>query len=170
MRYIQHAISHYKSNITLSQIYDIDQLEAMCLADPAWNDVHATTIRNCWHKVGILPPVENTSFPKPSIPIASLIHNTTNLHTSPSTLSSSPCLLRASSHCSTDLDVTCQDPITRAEKELDAALDNLAATGVLQAQNRMDIESLLNPVEKSQMLLETLDEEIFESVMACLKA
>ena len=88
----------------------------------------------------------------------------------PSTLSSSPCLLRALSHCSTDLNVTCQDPITQTGKELDAALDNLAATGVLQAQNRMDIESLLNPVEKSQMLLETLNEEIFELVMACLKA
>ena len=169
-RYIQRAIDRYESDVTPLQIYDIDQLEAMRLADLAWHDVDTTTIRNCWHKAGILPPVENASPPKPSIPIASLIHDTTHLHASPSTPSSSPCLLRVSSHPSTDLDVTRQDPIAQAERELVAALDDLAATGVLQARNRMDIESLLNPVEESQMMLEASDEEIFEVVMACSKA
>ena len=63
----------------------------------------------------------------------------------------------------------CQDPIAQAERELVAALNDLAATGVLQARNRMDIESLSNPVKVSQILLEASDEEIFEAVMACSK-
>lgn len=34
--YIQCAIGHYDAGITPSKIYDIDQLEAMQLADIAW--------------------------------------------------------------------------------------------------------------------------------------
>ena len=36
------------------------------------------------------------------------------------------------------------DPVTHAEKQVEAALDDLVATGALQ--NCMNIESLLNPV------------------------
>ncbi len=37
-------------------IYKINQLEAMCLADDAWSFVTPATHRNCWQKAGILPP------------------------------------------------------------------------------------------------------------------
>ena len=36
-RYIQQAIDHYDTGVTPSEIYDIDQLEAMWLTDIAWH-------------------------------------------------------------------------------------------------------------------------------------
>jgi hypothetical protein len=38
------AIDHYDSDISPANIYDIDILEAMCMADIAWNEVDITTI------------------------------------------------------------------------------------------------------------------------------
>ncbi|KAB5591184.1 Tigger transposable element-derived protein 6 [Ceratobasidium theobromae] len=35
--------------------YKVDQLQAMRLADCAWQAVSATTIQNCWHHTGICP-------------------------------------------------------------------------------------------------------------------
>ena len=136
-KYIQRAVDRYDSGITPSNIYEIDQLEAMRLADLAWNNVDATTIRNCWHKAGILPSMENSALPQPSISVASLI-------------------LDPSHH---------KDPIDQVEKAVAAALDDLVATGALQASNRMDLESLLNPVEETQNMQETSDEDIFDAVM-----
>ena len=49
------AISCYDSRTTPSEIYDINQLEAMWLADAAWQEVDATTIQHYWMKAGILP-------------------------------------------------------------------------------------------------------------------
>ncbi|KIK76974.1 hypothetical protein PAXRUDRAFT_17817 [Paxillus rubicundulus Ve08.2h10] len=43
-RFINRAIHLYEAGTTPSQIYDIDQLEAMRLADDAWNEVDTTTI------------------------------------------------------------------------------------------------------------------------------
>ncbi|KAI5822040.1 DDE-domain-containing protein [Schizophyllum commune Tattone D] len=54
-RFIQRAIDRYDNGTTPSSIYDLNQLEGMRLADAAWNDVSADTIRNCWRKTGILP-------------------------------------------------------------------------------------------------------------------
>ena len=42
-----------------------------------------------------------------------------------------------------------QSTTAQAEKEIEAVLDNLVLTGVLQAPNRLDIENLINPEEKS---------------------
>jgi hypothetical protein len=42
--------------------------------------------------------------------------------------------------------------------------------GVLQACNRMDIASLLNPDGESQVLTETSDNEIYQSVIDAIKA
>jgi hypothetical protein len=141
-KYIQHAVDHYDSGITPSKIYDIDQLEAMHLAHRAWNNVDATTIRNCWHKAGILPSMENSPLLQPSIPISSLVLDPTHHN----------------------------DPINQVEKTVTAALNDLVATGALQARNRMDIENLLNPAEESQNMQETSDKEIFDAVMECRKA
>ncbi|PBK71396.1 hypothetical protein ARMSODRAFT_852148, partial [Armillaria solidipes] len=47
LSYIQHAIDHYNQNIPPAEIYDINQLEAMWLANTAWKAVDATTIKHC---------------------------------------------------------------------------------------------------------------------------
>ena len=51
------------------------------------------------------------------------------------------------------------------ENKLIRALDDLEATGVLQSENRMDLEALLNPPEESRMEGMT-DEEICRAVLA----
>ncbi|KIK93141.1 hypothetical protein PAXRUDRAFT_74630, partial [Paxillus rubicundulus Ve08.2h10] len=38
-KYIQCSIDLYEAGITLTHVYDFDQLEGMCLADEAWNEV-----------------------------------------------------------------------------------------------------------------------------------
>ncbi|KAK2459337.1 hypothetical protein APHAL10511_008651 [Amanita phalloides] len=71
-KYIQHAIDRYDCGITPSQIYDINQLEAMQYADEAWDNVDVMMIRHCWHKAGILP--NNISSFTPSLPISALVN------------------------------------------------------------------------------------------------
>jgi hypothetical protein len=81
-KFAARAVDRYDHNITPAQIYDIDQLQAMHLADLAWNEVDTTTIRNCWCKSGILPDEisHSNAIPTPSVPIAYLL-------ASPSTVS-----------------------------------------------------------------------------------
>ncbi|SJK97310.1 uncharacterized protein ARMOST_00562 [Armillaria ostoyae] len=69
--YIQHAINCYDQNILPAEIYDINQLEAMWLANTAWKAVNMTTIKHCWQKAGILaaPSTPSTPMPVPD-PIA----------------------------------------------------------------------------------------------------
>ena len=146
-RFIQRAVDRYDKGITPTEIYDINQLQAMRIADHAWQSVDATTIQNCWHKAGILPNMDHPSSSHanyPSIPIASLIHDSS---------SSSQ-----------------MDPVAHAESQVQAALDDLVATGALQKTNRMDIESLLNPAGESYTLTETSDVEIYEAVMDATEA
>ena len=57
------------------------------------------------------------------------------------------------------------DPITEVERQVEIALDDLVAMGVLQTKNQMDINSLLNPEGECQVLTETSDEEIYQAVM-----
>lgn len=141
--FIQRAINRYDEGITPAEIYDIDQLQAMRLADLAWREVDTTTIRNCWLKAGILPDIDSpATSTAPLIPISSLLHD------SPSEI----------------------DPVAHAEKQVEAALDDLVATGALQKSNRMDIESLLNPAGESYVLMEGSDREIYQSVMDAMAA
>ena len=143
-RFIQRAVDRYDEDIPPAEIYDINQLQAMRLADLAWRDVDTTTIRNCWRKAGILPEVDSSlsSANQPSIPISSLLHNPSSQ----------------------------MDPIAHAERQVEAALDDLVATGALQKKNRMDIESLLNPDGESHILTETSDVEIYQAVMDAVEA
>ena len=106
-KFIQHAINHYDKGITTLAIYDINQLQAMRLADAAWKEVDITTIQNCWQKAGILLEFSPIPPMQPSLPISALIHDPT-LH---------------------------EDPLTHAEKLVVDALDNLESTGALQATN-----------------------------------
>ena len=92
---------------------------------------------NCWRKTGILPDMDPTPTTVPSIPISSLLH---------------------------DLPVQ-TDPVAHVERQVEDALDELVATGALQARNRMDIEALLNPAGESHVLTETSDEEIYQAVI-----
>ena len=73
--YIQCSIDKYEGGITPSNIYDINQLDAMQLADNAWLEVNTTTIRHCWDKAGILADMRHTMSPtQPALPISSLLH------------------------------------------------------------------------------------------------
>lgn len=137
-QFIQRAVGRYDEGITPSEIYQINQLQAMRMADAAWRDVDTTTIRNCWKKAGILPDTTSSSSPaaQPSIPISALLSNPTET-----------------------------DPVCQAEKEVETALEELVATGALQRVNRMDIESLLNPAGESLVLTEASDQEIYQAVI-----
>ncbi|THU88175.1 DDE-domain-containing protein [Dendrothele bispora CBS 962.96] len=63
--YISRSIDRYEAGITPSEIYDINQLEAMRLANEAWRnvDTRVTTIRHCWGKAGILPALSTNAVP-----------------------------------------------------------------------------------------------------------
>ncbi|KAJ3544961.1 hypothetical protein NMY22_g2609 [Coprinellus aureogranulatus] len=119
--YIRRAIDRYDEGITAAKIYEIDQLEAMRLADTAWDEVDATTIKNCWKKAGILPEVQA---------ISSEVEG-----------------------------------VTRAERGLTDALDQLQSTGVLQPSNRMEIDLLLSPPDENPNVDHADVQEIFETVM-----
>jgi hypothetical protein len=54
--------------------------------------------------------------------------------------------------------------------QVEAVLDNLVSAGVLQASNRMDINTLLNPVDESRVMDETTDEEIYQAVIDARRA
>jgi hypothetical protein len=95
----------------------------MHLAKAAWNNVDATKIHNCWKKAGILPSSDGPGpLPSPTIPISSLI-----------------------------LNAPLKDPVPSVENLVEKALDGLELRGMLQKNNRMDIEGLLNPVMESQV-------------------
>ena len=73
-RFIQRAISHYDAGVNPSEIYDTNQLQAMQLADLAWHKMDTITIRNCWHKAGILPTMDSFVPAQPTVLISSLLH------------------------------------------------------------------------------------------------
>ena len=134
-RYIQHSIDKYEGGITPSNIYDINQLDAMRLADNAWLEVDTTTIHHCWDKAGILLDMQHTMSPtQPALPISSLLHPQ-------------------------------EDPISVAEKQVIILLDELENTGTLQRSNQMDISELLNPTHEAHGMDTVTDKDIFDAVM-----
>ena len=135
-------IDCYNEGITPAQIYNINQLQAMWIADAAWHNVDTTIIHNCWHKAGILPKMDSTPS-QPLIPITSLLND--------------PSKSQA-------------NPATHTEQQVEAALDDLVATGALQTKNQMDVKSLLNPAGKSQILMEASDKEIYQAVINSIVA
>ena len=78
-KFISRAIDQYDndSDIPTALIYEINQLEAMRLADAAWSEVDTTTIRNCWKKTGILPEALNykAKTPTPTVSISYLLNS-----------------------------------------------------------------------------------------------
>jgi len=139
--FIHHAIDRYDSGITPSKIYDINQLEAMQLAEAAWHEVDTMTIRHCWRKAGILPHADTPTLAQPTVLISSLLnaHNNNN-------------------------------PITNAESQVESAVEELIERGALQKANCMDIDVLLNPVDKRCIIMETTDGEIYQAVLDAWQA
>ena len=72
--FIQHSVDKYDSRTTPSEVYNIDQLEAMHLAQHAWREVDTSTIRHCWQKAGILPEMTDTPLTQPTVPVSLLVH------------------------------------------------------------------------------------------------
>jgi hypothetical protein len=76
-KFIKRAVNRYDEGITPSEIYEINQLQAMRMANTAWNEVNSITINNCWRKAGILPETNSSSLSstraQPSIPISPLL-------------------------------------------------------------------------------------------------
>lgn len=111
----------YDQGITPLDVYKINQLEAMWLADAASHEVDTTTIWNCWHKAGILPDTPSLSIPtinsNVSIPIFTLANTTVS-----------------------DL-----DPIAHAKEAVNKTLNELQETDVLQPTNRMTVEQTSQP-------------------------
>ena len=70
-RFINEAVNCHDRGITALYIYDTDQLEVMCMAALAWDEVDATTIKNCWGKANILPSIDHPII-QPTIPISYL--------------------------------------------------------------------------------------------------
>ncbi|GLB34609.1 putative DDE superfamily endonuclease [Lyophyllum shimeji] len=141
-KFISRAIDRYDNDLPPAIIYEIDQLEAMHLADIAWREVDTTTIRNCWRKTGILPDTifnASEADSTPSIPIASLLN-------------------------SKPVDVA------RAEKDVCDSLDQLEQRGVLQSRNRMNIEELLSPVSEQELVGDISEEDIFRAVQDARQA
>ena len=136
-KFIQRAINRYDGGVTPAEIYEINQLDAMRLANQAWNEVDTTAIQNCWRKAGILPDMAPSPLIQPSFPIASPIH-TTETH---------------------------DDSIARAEALVQDVLDDLEKTGALQPSNRMSITEFLNPAAETHNLLEATENDIYEAVM-----
>jgi hypothetical protein len=55
--------------------------------------------------------------------------------------------------------------IKTLRNKVEAALDKLVSMGVLQASNRMDINTLLNPVDESWVMDEMTNEEIYQAII-----
>ena len=141
--FFSRAIDRYEKGIVPSELYNINQLEAMRLAGSAWNAVDATTIRNCWHKAGILPDTAclPTIAPTISIPVSMLVDTSTHV----------------------------LDPISEAEEAVESVLDELQNIGVLQRQNRMGLEHLLNPIEEQiSMMFEANTQDICDAVLTAM--
>jgi hypothetical protein len=78
-----------------------------------------------------------------------------------------PCLFSSLLH---DPATSEADLVAQAEKQVEAALDDLVAMGALQGKNQMNIKSLLNSADKSQVLTGTSDEDIYQAVMDSIAA
>lgn len=144
-QFVRHSINCYDQGIAPSNVYNINQLEAMHLADLAWRTVDVTTIQNCCKKAQILPEFTMTQQGSPLVPISSLL-NVSPLPT-PST-----------------------SDIVNGEEDLVEALDDLVKRGVLQKVNQMNIDSLLNPENKQPLLVDGSEKEICATVQAAFQA
>ncbi|KAJ7303756.1 hypothetical protein DFH08DRAFT_976788 [Mycena albidolilacea] len=136
---MQRALDRYDEGVTPASICDIDQLEAMRLAEQAWAEVTKDTIANCWRKSGILPTADSISIDE------ELEHD----------VNSRGIISPAD---------TVPDPkLTEAEAALAQVLNELQEVGVLQKKYLVDIEDLIQMPEEA-VTEDATDEDIFEAV------
>ena len=73
--FIAQAIDRYDNSITPTSIYNINQLEAMRMANLAWHEVDTSMICKCWHHASILPePAASVTPLAPLVSITSLLN------------------------------------------------------------------------------------------------
>jgi len=135
--FISRAIDNYDAGTSPGEIYSLNQLQAMRMAQLAWDAVEASAIAHCWEHAGILPDFSSRPIPLPvAIEPASNVGSTT------------------------------EDSLATVEKELEDQLDQLVQRGALQRVNRMTLQDLLNPADESVTLTAADDNEICDAVMA----
>ncbi len=110
------SIGCHDASIHPSEIFKINQPEAMCLAGNAWFHVTPEVHCNCWRKAGILPSPENTP----------ALNDSTTVST-PNLAMSIDNLL---------------NPLQLAEDVLTTELDLLMACSCLLQRNWMDLKEL----------------------------
>lgn len=150
-KFVSRAIDRYDSDVPAALIYEINQLEAMCLADMAWNEVTSETIHNCWRKAGILPE--------------SLLRSESSTAPSSTSTSSTPAASVATAPpssvpISSPLNLDPIAAVAQAEETVSDSLNQLEECGVLQKSNRMAIEELLNPAAEDEDMSDTSAEDI----------
>ncbi len=134
--FIACSTDHYNASIHPSEIFKINQLEDIYLADIVWSHVTPEVHLNYWRKAGILPSPEN-SLAHATIPTPNLVMSIDNL----------------------------LNPVKLAEDALSTELDLLMSCDCLLQQNQMDLEELLNPEGKHESGMETCtDEEVIKSL------
>lgn len=141
--FMQRALDRYDDDISPATIYQINQLEAMRIAELAWEAVKETAIYHCWVKSGILP--------------------TSLISAKPSSTSTSPTAAHTESTKAASLSES--DPLAEAEKGLSDVLDELQDRGALQKANRINVEELINHPDEQILIDLTTDEEIRDAVL-----
>ena len=72
--FIHRSVDNYDSKTTPLEIYNINQLDAMHLAQNAWLEVDTSTIWHCWQKAGILSERTDTALTQPTVPVSLLVN------------------------------------------------------------------------------------------------
>jgi hypothetical protein len=136
--FINYSLQRYDSEVPIAEIYKINQLDAMKLAQDAWFSVTESTISNCFHKTGIISP--------------------RNLDGS---VKDNPTCLQS------DFNMNLSKVLDSEAKALLAEdLDQLEQLNLVNQRNQMSIAELLNPQgEHSSGLEQWTVEEIFESII-----
>jgi hypothetical protein len=153
-QFISRAIDRYDSGVSPGKIYNIDQLEAMRLAQTAWMEVMPDTICHCWAKAGILPLC--TQVRKMAIPLSMLVNSE---DPSPSG--------RVEGKSRWDKDIPMlesMDPIAIANAPIEEGLNSLQSVGILSKRNRMSIAELVDNPSEIVHAADVSDDDIFNAV------
>ncbi|KAJ7789116.1 hypothetical protein B0H14DRAFT_3503403 [Mycena olivaceomarginata] len=146
---MQRALDHYDEGVTPVNIYNIEQLQVIRLAEQAWDKVTQETVANCWRKSGILPTADtvasansedvDSDSPESCVPHVS-VNNTAG--------------------------VPADSALQLVEAALAEVLGGLQEAGVLQKKNMIDIEDFIAMLEE-KIVEEATNKEIFEAVQKC---
>jgi hypothetical protein len=68
--FMARAVGNFDRGVPAAQVYEINQLEAMRMAEIAWRKLTPATIQGCWRKAGILSTPSNNPQPMLADPTA----------------------------------------------------------------------------------------------------